>query len=103
MAADLFEFAAERLEQHTALDRLEARGTLRIALKTAGLAAKAVTAGQLRVVFEKLMPKELELRGMSNAVAACNAVIDDLVNSPAPSEAASATDPDAIFQRLAKG
>jgi hypothetical protein len=103
MAADLFDFAAERLEHHTSLDRLEARGTLRIALKTAGLTVKAVTAGQLCVVFEKLMPEELELRGMSNAVAACNAVIDDLVNAPAPSEAASATDPDAIFQRLAKG
>ena len=64
---------------------------------------KAVTAGQLCVVFEKLMPEELELRGMDNAVAACNAVIDDLVNSPTPSEAAAATDPDAIFQRLAGG
>ena len=60
MAADLFDFTAERLEHHTSLDRLEARGTLRIALKAAGLKAKSVSAAQLCVVFEKLMPDELD-------------------------------------------
>ncbi len=103
MRVELFDFVAERLEHHTSLDRLEARGTLRIALKFAGLTAKSVTAGPLCVVFEKVMPEELKLRGVSNTVAACSAVIDDLMNSPAPSEAAPATDPDAIFHRLANG
>ncbi len=103
MAADLFDFAAERLEHHTSLDRLEARGTLRIALKIAGLTAKSVTAGQLCVVLEKVMPDELEKRGESDAAAACSAVIDDLVNSPAPTNEDPATDPDAIFHRLANG
>ena len=103
MAADLFDFAAERLEHHTSLDRLEARGTLRIALKIAGLTAKSVTAGQLCVVFEKVMPDELEKRDVSDAAAACNAVIDDLVNSPALTDEAPATDLDAIFGRLASG
>ncbi len=102
MAADLFDFAAESLEHHTALNRIEARGTLRIALKIAGLTAKSVTAGQLCVVFEKMMPDELEKRGVST-VTACNAVIDDLVNSPAPTNEDPATDPDAIFHRLANG
>ena len=37
MGAALFDFAADQLEQHTGLSRLEARGTLRIALKDAGL------------------------------------------------------------------
>ncbi len=103
MSAELFDVAAERLEHRTTLDRLEARGTLRIALKIAGLTAKAVTAEQLCVVFEKVMPDELKLRGVSDAATACSAVIDDLTNSPAPSEAAPATDPDAIFHRLANG
>ena len=103
MAADLFDFAAERLEHHTSLDRLEARGTLRIALKIAGLSAKSVSAGQLCVVFEKVMPDELEKRDVSDAATVCCAVIGDLTNAPAPSEAAHATDPDAIFVRLANG
>ncbi len=103
MAADWFDFTAERLEHHTSLDRLEARGTLRIALKIAGLTAKAVTAGQLCVVFEKVMPDELEKRDVNDAAAVCSAVIDDLVNSPPPADEAPAADLDAIFHRLAKG
>ena len=103
MAANLFDFAAERLEQHTSLDRLEARGTLRIALKLAGLTAKSVTAENLCVVFEKVMPEELEKRDVIDAAAVCNAVTDDLVNSPAPTDEAVATDSDAIFRRLASG
>ncbi len=103
MSAELFDFAAERLEHHTSLDRLEARGTLRIALKIAGLTAKSVNAAQLCVVLEKVMPNELETRGVSEVAVACSAVINDLMNSPAPSQAPAATDPDAIFHRLANG
>ena len=101
MAADLFDFAAERLEHHTSLDHVEARGTLRIALKIAGLTAKSVTAGQLCVVFEKVMPAELEKRGMSNTTSVCSAVIDDFVNSPALPDMASSTTADDVFARLA--
>jgi hypothetical protein len=56
MDAGYFDRAAERLEHHTGFDRPEARGTLRIALKMAGLTAKSVTAAQLCVVFEKGCP-----------------------------------------------
>ncbi len=101
MSVERFDVAAERLEHHTSLDRLEARGTLRIALKIAGLTAKSVTAAQLCVVFEKVMPDELEKRDVSDAAAACRAVIDDLVNSPLPTDEAPATDLDEIFGRLA--
>ena len=55
MDATLFDFAAERLEHHTGSDRLEARGTLRIALKSAGLAPNNLTGAQLQVVFEQVM------------------------------------------------
>jgi hypothetical protein len=99
----IFDIAAERLEHHTGFDRLEARGTLRIALKVAGLAANSVTAGQLSVVFEKVMPGELEKRGVSDAASVCSAVVDDLVNSPSSNEAESNDDLDAIFRRIAGG
>ena len=44
----LFDFAAERLEARTELDKLEARGTLRIALKKAGFQAAGIGLPSLR-------------------------------------------------------
>jgi hypothetical protein len=100
MASGLFDLAAERLEQHTSLDRLQTRGTLRLALKTAGLDPKGVTAEQLRVLFERVMPDELETRGVGEAASICRAVIDDLESSPEAQQASGGASPDEIFQRL---
>jgi hypothetical protein len=102
MATDLFDFAAERFEHHTGLDRLAARGTLRIALKVAGLDAGSVTAGQLCVALEKVMPAELKKRGVKEAEEVCGAVIDELANAPAPADEAPTTDPDDVFRRLGR-
>jgi hypothetical protein len=101
MAVDLFDFAAERLEHHASLERLEARGTLRIALKAAGLDSKKLTGTQLQVVFEKLMPGELDSRGVNDVQGVCAAVLADLANAGGSEEDASATNPDEIFRRLA--
>jgi hypothetical protein len=103
MAADLFDLAAERLENHTGIDRLEARGTLRIALKAAGLEPKNLTGAQLQVVFEKVMPGELESRGVSDARDVCAAVLADLGSAGGAAADAGATSPDDIFRRLADG
>ena len=103
MAADLFDFAAERLEHHTGFSQLEARGTLRIALKVAGLDPSAFTAGQLCVVFEKVMPGELDSRGVSDVQDVCAAVLADLESAGDAAADASATSPDEIFRRLADG
>ncbi len=100
MATDLFDLAAEKLEESTDMDRLAARGTLRIALKEAGLDPHKLTVPQLRAVFEKLMPKELEARGVSNATAACQAVMDEITRSADASDIASSASPDDIFKRL---
>ena len=100
MASALFDLAAERLEHHTPLDRLQTRGTLRLALKLAGLDVKAVTADQLRVVFERVLPDELETRGVSEAASICHAVIDELASSPEAQEALRGASPDEVFQRL---
>jgi len=100
MATDLFDIAAERLESSTGLDRLAARGTLRIALKEAGLDPQSLTIPQLRAVFEKLMPKELEARGVADAVAASKAAIDGIASDANEADLAAATSPDEIFKRL---
>jgi hypothetical protein len=102
MAADLFDFAAECLKRHTGFSRIEARGTLRIALKSAGLEPKGLSINELRVVFEKLMPGELETRRVSDVAAVCSAVIDDLANAPAPADVAPTSDLDEVFARLGR-
>ena len=101
MGATLFDLASERLEHHTGFNRLEARGTLRIALKVAGLDPSAFTVGQLCVVFEKVMPGELDSRGVSDVQDVCAAVLDDLVNTQTLPDLASSTPIDEIFGRLA--
>ena len=103
MAADLFDFVAERLEHHTGFSQLEARGTLRIALKAAGLEPKNLTGAQLQVVFEKVMPGELERRGVSNMQDVCAAVLVDLGSAGGAAAGAGATSPEEIFRRLADG
>ena len=100
MACQLFDLAAERLEHHTALDRLEARGTLRLALKAAGLEPKGVTAEQLRVLFERVLPGELEMRGVGDAASVCSAVMDDVASSPVVREEPASKSVDEVFSRL---
>ena len=100
MAASLFDIAAQRLEESTDMDRLAVRGTLRIALKQAGLDAQNLTTPQLRAVFEKLMPKELEARGVSDAAATCRTAIDTIESIANAAGLKASSSPDEIFKRL---
>ena len=100
MATTLFDVAAERLEARAEMDRLATRGTLRLALKEAGLDAQNLTLAQLRAVFEKLMPKKLEARGVTDAAPTCKIVMDDIARAASETERAAAISPDEIFKRL---
>jgi len=102
MASALFDIAADRLEESTDMDRLAARGTLRIALKEAGLDTESLSVTQLRAVFEKLMPKELEARGVANASAVCSAVMNDIASAASTADLAAEDSPDEIFKRLGR-
>jgi hypothetical protein len=102
METSLFDLAAQALEQHTGFSQLEARGTLRIAVKSAGLDPRSLTLAELRVVFEKLMPGELEQRGVSETASACAAVMRELENTPIAATDSSSSSPDDVFRRLAK-
>jgi hypothetical protein len=80
-AARSFDHVCEALESRTLLNRLQARGTVRCALKAAGLDASSVSARQMSEVVERILPGELESRGISDADSICR----DLVRSlPAP-------------------
>jgi hypothetical protein len=102
MDTSLFDFAAQKLEQHTGFSQLEARGTLRIAVKSAGLETKTLTVAELGVVFEKLMPGELEQRGVKDTLSVCAAVLRELEEAPIAEDDSTSNNPDDVFRRLAK-
>ena len=95
-----FDFVCGELEEKSSLDRLEARGTVRLALKQAGLEARSVTPEQMIVVCEKILPGELEARG----VAESDGISKGLVTGLGTLDAGAAVEtPDAVFQRLGGG
>ena len=100
MSVDLFDFTAERLEQLTSLDRLAARGTLRLALKAAGLSPSGLRVEQLRVVLEKVLPDELEKCGVDDAQGVCSKVSGALANVSVEDQAPASSSTDEIFRRL---
>jgi hypothetical protein len=95
-----FEYVCTQLEERTSLDRLAARGTVRIALKQAGLEARTVTTEQMAVVIERILPAELGSRGVEGLDALCSSLSSG-VRALGPS--AVAETPDAVFQRLGGG
>jgi hypothetical protein len=66
-----FELASGALERETYFDRLAARGTIRLALRQAGLDAHSVTSHEMAGVVENLLPAELECRGIEEAADIC--------------------------------
>lgn len=101
MATSIFDLAADQLEQRTHFAKLEARGTVRLALKSAGLEPREVSAAQMAVVFTRVMPNELRARGVENPEPVCEAVVSELKNAHEESSEAPASSPEEVFRRLA--
>lgn len=97
----VFDFTAERLEESTSLDKLAARGTVRLALKAAGLDPGAVGSRQMLVVLKSVMPDELQRRGVDDAVAVCQRIGEALAKAGLSADAGDGADrAAAIFARL---
>jgi hypothetical protein len=94
-----FTIACEQLEQATNLERIEARGTIRLALKEAGLDAASVSGSQLTVVVEKILPRELEARGVADTASVCSTIKSALAS--APDTDGPGNSPEDVFSRLA--
>ena len=92
-----FDLVCEQLEAGTPLDRLEARGTVRLALKKAGLEARSITPEQMVVVVSRILPEELSNRGVEGASNLCASISADLQSSEAGDLSET---PDAVFRRL---
>ncbi len=95
--SEVFDFVCEQLESQTTLDRLEARGTVRITLKQAGLDVRAVSVQQMSVAIEKLLPSDLESRGVEGVAQVCTTIASNLSGLTI---APNADTPEAVFERL---
>jgi hypothetical protein len=96
--ATAFKRVCGELEAGTALSALEARGTVRLALKQAGFDAKSVNAQQMSVVVRKVLPGELSLRGIQGGENLCEHIAHEL--GTCADEPATAESPEDVFRRL---
>ena len=95
--SEVFDFVCGELEARSDLDRIEARGTIRLALKEAGLEARTVSREQMSVVVTRVLKGELDSRGISNGDTICSEIdarlmtldVDDSIDTP-----------EAVFERL---
>lgn len=98
--ATAFDWVCAELERLTCLDTLEARGTVRISLKQAGVEARSATPHQLSVVVTRILGGELRARGIGNADEVCEHLATAL-KSQAPSPR-SEESPEEVFKRLSR-
>lgn len=101
MASTIFDFVADELERRTELDKLESRGTVRLALKEAGLDARTVTLQQMQVLLDKVLPGEMNSRGVKDSPGVCRAISSALTSSGLADSRAATDSPEEIFRRLA--
>jgi hypothetical protein len=93
----VFEWVAQQLEEATALSRLEARGTVRLALREVGLTVTGVARRPMLFVLEKILPGLLRSRNIGGARETCN----DLMARLSVAELGNvAESPEEVFARM---
>lgn len=66
-----FSWTCGEIERATSLSELVARGTVRLALKQAGLDAGSVSGDEMAIVLREILPRELAARAIANADKLC--------------------------------
>jgi hypothetical protein len=93
----MLDWVSNEIETGTSLDRLAARGTVRLALREAGLDPAALDARQLAVVLERVLPGKLTSSGVADGEAFCAGL---RARMPSQGGRAGGESPEAIFSRL---
>jgi hypothetical protein len=102
VSESLFDFAAAELQKRSDLETLEARGTIRLALKSSGLTASEVTREQMVVVIDQVMPRELRVRGVENPEGVCGELSQAVKGFEIEGGESAGTSPDDVFSRLSR-
>ncbi len=95
--SEAFDQVCELLEELTEFSTLESRGTVRIALKQAGLTSASVRPSELAVVVKAVLNGELDSRGVSDADSVCGRICESLSQI---SDTPSGETPESVFSRL---
>lgn len=93
----VFEWVSHELETATALSRLEARGTVRLALQELGLTVTGVARGPMQFTLARVLPRLLTSRGIAAADTVCETLSKGLKSANLPLGHES---PEDIFARL---
>jgi len=95
----IFDWVCRALEEATALSAIEARGTVRIALKKSGVTSAGVTPAQMQVVLKRVLPEELARRGCADADGVCTGLAQGLMEQHFDT-VRSGESPEDVFARL---
>jgi hypothetical protein len=98
MASAAFEAVQSELERATSMDRWAAQGAIRLALMDAGLESTSVTSEQMKVVVDRLLPKQLQSQKVPDVPAVCEKIQRALMLL---GDDAGAESPERVFQRMA--
>ena len=94
-----FAWTCLEIERATPLSELVTRGTVRLALKQAGLEAQAVSGREMSSVLRQILPQELANRAVPDSTRLCHELAGRILN-----EGFEGSDPVAdIFRRLGGG
>jgi len=96
----VFERIADELEVLSRMSRIEARGTLRLALRDAGLVPKTVNAKAMLVVLERILPPLLLRRGVPGSSEMCR-TLSNVVRSLTSQSSLDVDTPEKVFARIA--
>jgi hypothetical protein len=95
-----FDWVSDELARHSGMSALEARGTLRLLLRDAGIDSKLVNKGQLAVVVARLLPAALTKLRVPEALAVCERIA--LALQSAEVAASHQVSPEDIFGRIGR-
>ncbi len=95
----VFEFVCDRLESISKISRIEARGTVRLALREVGKNPAYVSTQDMHMIVVRVLPRMLQTRGVKDAAQICSELATQLSQAKLAS-GATYLDPADVFARL---
>ena len=101
-AVGVFDYVCAEIERHTPLDGRVARGTVRLALKEAGLNPDSVDPAGMEVVVEKILPGELAAHAIDGCEELCRRLGETLATRQFADAHDRAGDAASVLDRLGR-